>query len=209
MCDLCCCCCCSGGPGAPWNSVNFGLRKLTTEAERRRLHRFFATKLDRNRGGTIELHEMLEYFEVEETPLTLALFGYFDADGSGSLTFREFSLHMYNFLTLEKEGLHRFVFRLHDRDCNGRLATNEVEGLVRDAFGSAKMGDKMQKVMSGSDMKKKASLNEDEFLELVRRSPNLLYPIANLQMNMQRRCLGTRFWRRHTKVRSKYADSDA
>lgn len=93
-------------------------------------------KMDVDRSGSIDLHEMFRFLQIEKTPFTQRVFTIFDADGTGRVDFREFVLAMWNYCTLGNATLDIFTFDIYDEDGGGSLSMKEVCVMLEDIYGS-------------------------------------------------------------------------
>ncbi len=104
---------------------------------RSELTKFFNTykRIDRDKKGSIELQELLNFLDIENTSFTNRAFSIFDANASGKIDFREFILSLWNYCTLTKATLDIFTFDLYDEDSSGELGHKEVVQMVEDLYG--------------------------------------------------------------------------
>lgn len=107
------------------------------QLSRSELTKFFNTykRIDRDKKGSIELQELLDFLDVENTSFTNRAFSVFDSNGSGKIDFREFVLSLWNYCTLTKATLDIFTFDLYDEDSSGELGMKEVLQMVEDLYG--------------------------------------------------------------------------
>jgi serine/threonine-protein phosphatase 2B regulatory subunit len=100
-------------------------------------HLFFAFKsIDRDQGGSIDISELLQHLDIEETSFSKRTFSVFDSNRSGSIDLREFILSLWNYCTLTQATLDIFAFDLYDTDESGELSFQEVENMVCDLYGA-------------------------------------------------------------------------
>jgi Ca2+-binding EF-hand superfamily protein len=93
-------------------------------------------KIDSDRSGSIEIAEMLVYFDIERTKFTKRVFGIFDEDGSGEIDLREFIMALWNYCTLGKSTLIIFAFDLYDKDGSGIIDCEELGLMLKEVYGS-------------------------------------------------------------------------
>jgi hypothetical protein len=96
----CCCCCASDLQRiipAEWYAQFKALRLTDSE-----IRRFLALyqNIDMDRSGAIDLQELLNYMDIENTSFTNRAFSVFDLNNSGKVDFREFVLAVWNYCTL-------------------------------------------------------------------------------------------------------------
>ena len=94
------------------------------------LFRYFK-KADLTGDGTLNVEELCVQHEVQNLQFGRLLFSFFDNDRSGSLTFEEFCLCIWNAATLDEAALPRFVFRIFDIDNSGSLTQDEVVKMIK------------------------------------------------------------------------------
>jgi hypothetical protein len=129
-----------------------------------------------------------------------------DRNGSGEVDFVEFVLAVWNYCTFNHASLVRFAFDLYDVDGSGEIEHDEVVRCVREVWGSAwetspsaqKIVEKLDTIMAGTPNNR---LSTNLFQEFAVRHPMLLFPAFELQMEIQRKVLGKRFWSRATAKR--------
>jgi Ca2+-binding EF-hand superfamily protein len=117
-----------------WNKTFAALGM--TKAEVYQLYKKFI-KVDLDRGGTIDVVELLTVIDVERTPFTERVFAVFDEDNSGKIDFNEFVLSLWNYCTLSRVTLGMFAFDLYDRDSSGVLEPDDINKMCRDIYGKS------------------------------------------------------------------------
>lgn len=101
-----------------------------------RLKQIFDT-IDIDHSGSIGLKELLNHLDIEtNNKFSKRVFSIFDEDGSGQVDFREFVLSIWNYCTLSQATLALFAFDLYDADRTGFLSPAEIEGILKDLYGS-------------------------------------------------------------------------
>ena len=91
----------------------------------------FFKKADLSGDKNLNVNELCVQHEVQNESFGRLLFSHFDHDGSGSLTFEEFCLCIWNVSTLDEAALPRFIFRLFDVDNSGSLSQDEVVKMIK------------------------------------------------------------------------------
>ena len=66
-------------------------------------------KVSRNNGDFIDCGLLLKYLKVEDTLLSRRMLSFFDSSGSGQISFLEFSINLYNLLSMRTELLGSYV----------------------------------------------------------------------------------------------------
>ncbi|OWZ20854.1 hypothetical protein PHMEG_0004682 [Phytophthora megakarya] len=130
-----------------------------------------------------------------------------DRNGSGEVDFIEFVLAVWNYCSFNHASLVRFAFDLYDIDGSGEIEHDEIERCVREVWGAGwevnsnahKIVDKLDAIMANTTNNR---LSATLFQEFAVRHPMLLFPAFELQMEIQRKVLGKRFWARATEKRA-------
>ena len=78
-------------------------------------------KIAADHGGTIDLDEFYQFFELERTKFADRVFGILDLDQSGELSFQEFMLGCWNYCSSSEANIIKFAFDIFDLDGNGTL----------------------------------------------------------------------------------------
>ncbi|KAF4046266.1 EF hand [Phytophthora infestans] len=133
-------------------------------------------------------------------------FSVMDRNGSGEVDFIEFVLAVWNYCTFNHASLIRFAFDLYDVDGSGEIEHDEVVRCVREVWGSSwetspnahKIVEKLDAIMENTANNR---LSANLFQEFAVRHPMLLFPAFELQMEIQRKVLGKRFWSRAAEKR--------
>jgi serine/threonine-protein phosphatase 2B regulatory subunit len=115
-----------------WNKTWTALR--ITKQEIYKLFKKYQ-KVDLDKGGTIDVVELLTVLDVERTRFTERVFSIFDEDQSGKIDFNEFVLSLWNYCTLTRVTLGMFAFDLYDRDSSGLLEEKDIIMMLRDIYG--------------------------------------------------------------------------
>lgn len=92
-------------------------------------------RIDADGSGTIDIVEMLVFFDVEATKFSSRVFSIFDEDSSGKIDLREFILCLWNYCTLGKATLVMFAFDLYDKDGSGVIEGKELTIMLKEVYG--------------------------------------------------------------------------
>ncbi|RYG69502.1 hypothetical protein EON64_02535 [archaeon] len=129
----------------PYKSQFEALKFKPTEVVR--LKRIFDS-IDIDHSGSIGLKELLTHLDIESNnKFSKRVFSIFDEDGSGQVDFREFVLSIWNYCTLSQATLALFAFDLYDADRTGFLSPVEIEGILKDLYGSEAVSTNLQAKM--------------------------------------------------------------
>ncbi|KAE8915378.1 hypothetical protein PF005_g2864 [Phytophthora fragariae] len=169
------------------------------------LYQIFSA-MDKDKSGEINLMEFFEYIDLKRSRFSEKAFSVMDRNGSGEVDFIEFVLAVWNYCSFNHASLVRFAYDLYDIDGSGEIEHDEVVRCVREVWGSAwetsssaqKIVDKLDAIMANTPNNR---LSAALFQEFAVRHPMLLFPAFELQMEIQRKVLGKRFWSRATEKR--------
>eukprot|EP01031_Cornospumella_fuschlensis_P037493 gene37493-45531_t len=180
---------------APWYA-QFKALRLTDNEIRRFLNMYQA--IDRDNSGAIDLQELLNYLDIENTSFSHRAFSVFDINNSGKIDFREFVLSLWNYCTLGNATLDVYTFDLYDRDQSGVLSESEVQSMLKDLYGKTfHTNPRATAVMNAM---KKSELRGDfdlpKFTKFVRSHQEMLFPAFQMQLKIQEKVFGRRFWER-------------
>ena len=135
-----------------------------------RLYKIFL-KVDTDRGGKINLLELLMFLDIERTSFNKRVFSIFDSDGSGSIDFCEFVLSLWNYCTLDSSTLVIFAFDIYDRDSSGDIGPGEVKNMLKELYGSRyKKNPHTTAVLNQLDKLELTSINIDNFRLLAEKA---------------------------------------
>ncbi|KAL3656864.1 hypothetical protein V7S43_018207 [Phytophthora oleae] len=169
------------------------------------LHQIFSA-MDKDKSGEINMMEFFDYIDLKRSRFSEKAFSVMDRNGSGEVDFIEFVLAVWNYCSFNHASLVRFAFDLYDVDGSGEIEHDEVVRCVREVWGSGwetspnaiKIVEKLDNIMANTPNNR---LSANLFQEFAVRHPMLLFPAFELQMEIQRKILGKRFWSRATEKR--------
>jgi Ca2+-binding EF-hand superfamily protein len=152
-------------------------------------------RMDTARTGHVDLEQFYRHFRLDRSPFSDRVFSVLDADGSGSIDFREFVLSLWNFCSMDGRALMRFAFLLFDPNATGRVPTEDLRSLIREVYGAGfERNAKVQTVIREAVQSADGHVNFDEFKELNKRFPNLLFPAFTMQQALREAAIGPSFW---------------
>jgi Ca2+-binding EF-hand superfamily protein len=152
--------------------------------------------VDFDKNGTVDKAEFLAWIdEPNEGSFATQCFAMNDHDNSHTFDFFEFLGVIYNYCSLDREGLVKFAFSLVDKDNSGHLTMDELEVLVHMVYGvslsksdagiykSKNMTDvnNAMTVLHNLDTDKSGDISFREFVGCVRQHPMLLFPAFQVQ----------------------------
>tara|TARA_B100000780_G_scaffold239983_1_gene181900 strand:- start:830 stop:2092 length:1263 start_codon:yes stop_codon:yes gene_type:complete len=178
-----------------------------------RLEKVFRA-IDFDGSGEVDVSEFLQFFELQRTRFSKRVFSVMDADGSGEMDFTEFLLAVWNYCTFNKYALIRFAFELYDEDQSGAIDVDEMTLMLKDVYGkkaltSSKQAshvlDKIKVLGGGLTNSVDIEVPYPIFLDFCNKHPALLFPAFHLQLTLQTKIIGRRFWEGLEKKRDRIA----
>jgi len=180
-----------------WND-HFKILSLSL-SDVKNLYKIFS-RVDFDNSGDISLAELLAHINLDRTKFTERIFSIFDDDKSGQVDFHEFVLSLWNYCTLTKATLDMFAFDLYDQDSSGELSVTEIIEMATDIYGKTGLKTNFHAknfIKELSDIEKRsggASLRFEEFRVFTKNHPAMLFPAFQMQLALQQKVLGVRFW---------------
>ena len=119
------------------------------------------------------------------------------------MDFTEFLLAVWNYCTFNKYSLIRFAFELYDEDQSGSIDIDEMTLMLKDVYGKKALRTSKQalhvlskiKVLGGGLTNAAViEISYPLFLDFCNKHPALLFPAFHLQLTLQTRIIGRRFW---------------
>ena len=119
--------------------------------------------VDTDRSGRVSAEELQRALSMGTMPFSIGtcerMVSMFDRDGSGQITFDEFT-QLHRFITSMQSG-----FRARDRDGSGRLSGLEIRNALSDSGYQVSEGT-FQTMMRKFDRQRRGSLGFDDYIEL-------------------------------------------
>ena len=115
----------------------------------------------------------------------------------------EFLLAVWNYCTFNKYSLIRFAFELYDEDQSGSIDVEEMTLMLKDVYGkkaltnnrnAAFVLDKIKVLGGGLTNATTIEVSYPIFLDFCNKHPALLFPAFHLQLTLQTKIIGRRFW---------------
>jgi hypothetical protein len=100
----------------------------------------------------------------------------------------------------------KFVFDLYDSNGEGFISKEEIEGLLRDVYGSNFHTSPQARIIMGKVPPNKLSFNQ--FVQFTAQYGGLLFPAFTFQSSLRQNFCGEWFWKKHTKRRKQIAESN-
>lgn len=157
---------------------------------------------------TLDLESFFAHFSISRTNLNERIFHIMDATGSGELTFLQFSLTLWNYLTLGHRALIRLSFSLLDPDNTGFISFEDLGELIGEVQG----GDwqslpRMKPVAMGvariaaKEGDNDGTIGLKAFEKICSEYPALLFPAYSAQLRLREAILGKSYWEKEQKRR--------
>jgi Ca2+-binding EF-hand superfamily protein len=152
-------------------------------------------KIDLDDSGSIDRRELFTVLEEEETLVTDAFFKLMDSDGSGRIEFDEFVKVCSTYCIYSRRDILKFCFDCFDTDSSGFIDEDEYKKMCKTVHnGSPTFPGNFVNALEMFDQNGDGVIDLNEFIELDKRFPMLMFPAFRLQEKMQRITLGEKQW---------------
>lgn len=167
---------------------------MLTQGDLKRMKARFKA-IDVDGSGEIDYDEFFEMIQEPRSPYADNLFTLIDVDGSGEIDFEELMQVLATYCMYSKEDILSFCFDCFDKDNSGAIDEEEFVRLCAAVNNSNPMfPGNFSVAMREFDQNDDGLIDRDEFRELNRRYPLILFPAFRLQDRMQRSTLGEKRW---------------
>jgi hypothetical protein len=147
----------------------------------------------------VNSQSICSYFGVNKSDFVLKLFDAVDFDGNESIDFKEFTLGLWNFLSLTSDFLAALVFYIYDPLKFNLLDMKELKELLEAVHG-VKMSSftpSLNSIMKTALLNNKNSgITPETFCVLCKDNPFILKPIVSLQKQLRKKIIGAAFWKK-------------
>lgn len=164
------------------------------------------TDIDADDSGTIRYDELFAYFHIEPTKFNETVFGYCDIDHRGYLTFLDFVIGIWLFLTVDQHELGGYAFILFDMDCTGSLDSEEIINLIHIIHNKTTIQSQATLVVLEQLKQSKEVFTCEKFQYWTRTHLSLLEPIQTLQLNLRKNLIGNSYWDAKTEYRKMHPE---
>jgi len=152
-------------------------------------------EIDLDGSGSIDSEEFFEILEENRSPFTDALFALIDLDGSGTIEFEEYCMVCLTYCMYTRKDILKFVFDCFDKDGSGTIDEKEFIHLCNTVNNAAPLfPGNFAEAISQFDTNDDGLIDFNEFMELDKRYPLVLFPAFRLQDRMMKKTLGEREW---------------
>ncbi|GBG27749.1 Calcium-dependent protein kinase 12 [Hondaea fermentalgiana] len=158
----------------------------------RRLFQLFK-RLDSDRSGTVDKAELFAWLDEPLNLFSRKLFELVDVPRKGHLDFVAFCKVLVTYALFGKDDILRYCFYAFDSNSNGCIDHNELHQLV-----SLLHGDEEQRfynielVLQKFDQNLDGVINFEEFQQINRQHPYVLYPAFRMQKRIEEKTFGSR-----------------
>ena len=201
--------CAAAKDAALFDTITFRYPKVLSMLELQQYSLILMSRfVDSDSSGNLHLSfdDFLKFADVPNNRISKRMFQICDADGSGTLDFREASFLIYQLCTLDGPGLTQFLFDIYDEINNNLIEYDDVTRMLEDSYGAENLGeDDIQEFILYT--RKKGVLSRAEFVNMCSRMTQVSRGIMDTQRRMRQTLLGPAVWTRLTTARSLKTDS--
>lgn len=160
-----------------------------SEDEVHRLGRRFA-EMDIGGSGTITISELCSALRIPPGGIVLGIFEFLDGNhDSGSISFHDFVVNLWCFLTYMEEEMFEFAFKLYDKGHSGGLSKAELTEVLAIIHGHNHANkqhlkstvDEMWHVMNPGDLN---TVSLSQFCKHIKKYRSLIFPVFEIQVEL-------------------------
>jgi Ca2+-binding EF-hand superfamily protein len=152
-------------------------------------------RIDLDGSGEIDYEEFCDFIDEPRTAYSDALFKMIDTDESGQLSFNEFVGIATLYCSYSKDDVLTYAFNTFDTDASGTIDEVEFMNLAKMINnGNPMFPGNFGRALAMFDKNDDGLLDRDEFRDIDRRFPMMLFPAFRLQDRLQRNTLGDKTW---------------
>jgi Ca2+-binding EF-hand superfamily protein len=153
-------------------------------------------KIDKDSRGQVTIDDFHSFYRIDETLFSKKVFSLMDTDGSGLISFHEFVLSIWSYLSLDLDSLAKFSFQLYDNDNSNYMEMNEVNAMITWVYGSTDLNsnDRLGKILEKMESSSQNRVSLNEFVNYSKQYPLLLYPAFMMQSVLRRGIFGEAYW---------------
>ncbi len=153
---------------------------LNNEALKKIYKQFLA--IDQDKSGMVDINEFCRLLRVERSPFVERLFSMFDSDRTGLIDLKEFVVGLSNVGTEARENKVKFAFQVFDLDGSGSIDSSELRKIVKatNMASEKQLNRKVEWLMKQCDTDGDGQISFDEFVNLSKKFPNIVFPAYSL-----------------------------
>jgi serine/threonine-protein phosphatase 2B regulatory subunit len=153
---------------------------LNNEALKKIYKQFLA--IDQDKSGMVDINEFCRLLRVERSPFVERLFSMFDSDRTGTIDLKEFVVGLSNVGTEARENKVKFAFQVFDLDGSGSIDSSELRKIVKatNMASEKQLNRKVEWLMKQCDTDGDGQISFDEFVNLSKKFPNIVFPAFSL-----------------------------
>jgi len=170
-------------------------------------------KISKNNETRISSLDILMYLDIERTSFVERVLRRFERAADGRIDFCAFVITIWNFCSLDYNGLIGFMFDLYDDHNTSFLFDDNLRNIMCDVYGPNFAEERkdvvvlLQKMLTMICLKEPPVMIFDEFLVAAEKSGSLMVPATKLQNRMRKKIVGLRFWHQRMTLRKKATQS--
>jgi len=180
----------SASQGAPGESPLHDLEAfqrghgLNTDALKEMYKRFLDS--DKDGSGRVDINEFVRMLHVDRTPYVERLFSMFDTDRTGLIDVKEFIIGVSNVGGEARDNKIQFAFSVYDLDGSGFIDASEMKKIIHatNMSSDASIDRKVEWIMRQCDTDGDGNISFEEFTQLSKKFPNIVFPAYNLAGSM-------------------------
>lgn len=150
--------------------------------------------IDADGSNTIRFDELFGYLSIDDTPCNKKIFNFLTNKKEIYLTFLEFCVVTWNFLTVSENDMGRFTFVLFDEDNSGFLQAMEVVNLIKTIYPNHEKYRAVSELISKVYQGNRDNFSLNDFAKWTKDHLSLLQPLMTLQAHIKKQIIGDSFW---------------
>ena len=150
--------------------------------------------LARSRIGVITVDDFFDKVVFEKRGMVGdAVFQLIDTEDDQKVEFGEFVQAVTTFCMFEPREILHFIFYIFDREKNGYIASEELHTYVAQLHGQD-LQSNLETAINALDFNSDGKFEFDEFKDMHKQYPQVLYPVFRLQTKMMNSVGGAAWW---------------
>ena len=161
--------------------------------------------IDANTSGTVRMEEVFQYLPVEQTKYLRIVMSIFENEMCGYLNFLEFTISLWNFLTIDESLYGQLTFELCATKKGNMLSFDDVINIVeaissnvKDIKGRTNVSDLVAKLRV-----KREAFTLKSYKQLLVSNKFVMAPLLSAQQTLRSQIIGNSFWVAQTEARAR------